>query len=255
MAKREVIIKEVRDGVDGAPPWITTFVDMISLLVTFFILLYTFSSIREYDTFSFPGTITDFKGVLDETPADTIKAPESDVMMAHDVVRGARVPHQRPLDALLENMEEMGQRLDQNHQVLNLEQIGSGLRITYGPRESFDPNSNAVGPALAKSLNELGKTLKAYTFVVLIEGFVDDAFRATPEYEDGQALSLARAEAAAQSMVDSGFDARRLQVVGCGREAIAANATSSPESRQLERRVEVRIIPGAGPFREEGTSR
>ena len=41
---KEIIkIKEVNDGVDGAPPWITTFVDMVSLLVTFFILLYTFS--------------------------------------------------------------------------------------------------------------------------------------------------------------------------------------------------------------------
>ena len=35
-------------GVEGAPEWITTFVDMISLLVTFFILLYTFSSIEEF---------------------------------------------------------------------------------------------------------------------------------------------------------------------------------------------------------------
>ena len=42
MAQREIRIKTVEDGIDGAPPWITTFVDMTSLLVTFFILLFTF---------------------------------------------------------------------------------------------------------------------------------------------------------------------------------------------------------------------
>ena len=50
----KVVVKQVEDGIDGAPPWITTFVDMVSLLVTFFILLFTFSSIREYDSVTIP---------------------------------------------------------------------------------------------------------------------------------------------------------------------------------------------------------
>ena len=65
MPKQKIIVKNVPDGIDGAPPWITTFVDMVSLLVTFFILLYTFSSIREFDTFTYPKNIMSTSGVID----------------------------------------------------------------------------------------------------------------------------------------------------------------------------------------------
>ena len=74
MPKQKIIVKNVPDGIDGAPPWITTFVDMVSLLVTFFILLYTFSSIREFDTFTYPKNIMSTSGVIDGSASDTIEA-------------------------------------------------------------------------------------------------------------------------------------------------------------------------------------
>ena len=105
---KEIIkIKEVNDGVDGAPPWITTFVDMVSLLVTFFILLYTFASIKEFDTFTYPKNVISTSGVFDGTASDTMVAPKDALMLAMDLARGSKKRHTRPVDELLENMEEM----------------------------------------------------------------------------------------------------------------------------------------------------
>ena len=114
MVKRKIKIKEVEDGLDGAPMWITTFVDMVSLLVTFFILLYTFSTIRPYDAFTYPKNILSTSGLFKGSSNDTIIAPEEDLMLAMDIHRGSRVRHTRPVQHLRKNMEEMGQILEED---------------------------------------------------------------------------------------------------------------------------------------------
>ena len=49
-------------GPKGAPEWVVTFTDMISLLVTFFVLLMTFSSIEDYDRLRVDGFLTGTRG-------------------------------------------------------------------------------------------------------------------------------------------------------------------------------------------------
>jgi len=107
MGKQPIKIKEVNDGVDGAPPWITTFVDMVSLLVTFFILLYTFSSIREFDTFTYPKNIISTSGVFKGDASDTMVAPQDDLMLAMDPPRGSRKRHTRQVNPHRQNMQDV----------------------------------------------------------------------------------------------------------------------------------------------------
>lgn len=246
MAQREVRIKTVEDGIDGAPPWITTFVDMTSLLVTFFILLFTFSSITEYDAFSMPGRLLGMSGIMHEDPADSVSAPESDIMKAYDVARGAKVPHSRPLDQLLENLEEMGQKDDDAHQPLDLRRVGAGLRIDFADEASFAPGSATVNAELGRSMKELASTLASYPYVLLVEGFVDNGFRPTPQFPDGRSLSLARARAAAEALSAAGLPSLRIQVAGRGHAPQPGNTGESVAQRRAQRRVEVRILPGTG---------
>ena len=70
--------KNQRAGDDGpdVPEWIVTFSDMISLLVTFFVLLMTFSSLEEDDVIKVKGAMTGTPGViLDDLSRDMVKAP------------------------------------------------------------------------------------------------------------------------------------------------------------------------------------
>ena len=115
-----VKVKDVDGGLEGAPLWITTFVDMTSLLVTFFILLFTFSSIREFDAFSYPKSLVGSTGIWDDEGATDMVAPNNDIMQAYDVLRGARQPHARPASELSENIEEMGQKLTEDHVEIDL---------------------------------------------------------------------------------------------------------------------------------------
>lgn len=242
MPKQKIIVKNVPDGIDGAPPWITTFVDMVSLLVTFFILLYTFSSIREFDTFTYPKNIMSTSGVIDGSASDTIEAPHDDLMLGMDLARGSRKRHTRPVNELRQNMEEMGQALSQEHVPIDLRGAGDGLRMRFSVDASFQPGSDAVRPALEKALTELGDTAGYYPLMVVVEGHTDDAFVPSPTFPDAYAMSIARARAAADVLVErGGFDPTLVLVEGYGPDRPRVDAENALE-RRINRRVEVRLV-------------
>lgn len=242
MPKQKIIVKNVPDGIDGAPPWITTFVDMVSLLVTFFILLYTFSSIREFDTFTYPKNIMSTSGVIDGSASDTIEAPHDDLMLGMDLARGSRKRHTRPVNELRENMEEMGQALSEEHVPIDLRAAGDGLRVRFSDNAGFQPGSAEVRPALEKALTELGDTASYYPLMVVVEGHTDDAFVPSPSFPDAYAMSIARARAAADVLVERGeFDPTLVLVEGYGPDRPRVDAESALE-RRTNRRVEVRLV-------------
>lgn len=235
-------VREVDGGTEGAPRWITTFVDMISLLVTFFILLFTFSSIREYEAFTFPQNILGTAGIWKESGRTDVSAPYDDVMQAFDLTRGARVPHSRPTDQLLENMEEMGQKLTDEHIELDAQHIGDGLSLRFDERGAFSPGSTHVNPVLARALVELGQTMQHYSHMLVVEGHSDSEFQPTPQYPTAEALSLARARAAADVMLaGSNLPPELIMLAGLGATRPLATNDSALE-RRANRRVEVRIL-------------
>ncbi|MEM8713392.1 MAG: OmpA family protein [Planctomycetota bacterium] len=241
MGKQPIKIKEVNDGVDGAPPWITTFVDMVSLLVTFFILLYTFSSIREFDTFTYPKNIISTSGVFKGDASDTMVAPQDDLMLAMDLARGSRKRHTRPVNELRENMEEMGQKLTDEHIPVDLRGSTDGMRLRFPQKAGFRPGDARVNASLRKALSELADTISFYPVMVVVEGHTDDAFTPSPSYPDAQALSVARAQAAAEALIREGLDPSLIMLEGYGPDRPFVDAVTARE-RSANRRVEVRLV-------------
>ena len=242
MPKQKILVKNVPDGVDGAPPWITTFVDMVSLLVTFFILLYTFSSIREFDTFTYPKNIMSTSGVIDSSASDTMEAPHDDLMLGMDLARGSRKRHTRPVNELRENIEEMGQSLTEAHIPIDLRGAGDGVLVRFSEDAGFEPGEDEVGPALEKALTELGDTAGYYPLMVVVEGHTDDAFVPSPSSPDAYAMSIARARAAADVLVErGGFDPTLVLIEGYGSDRPRVDPESALD-RRANRRVEVRLV-------------
>jgi len=235
--------KQVEPPMEGAPLWITTFVDMISLLVCFFILLFTFTSMDAYDSFThrknFLGTLGIVKTHKGESATDPLPL---DIMSAMDIARGAQIPHSRPPNAVAENMEEMGQRLTKEHIEMDLKDIAEGIAIDFDRRGSFAPGSIKINSTLKKSLVELARVLEHYPHKILLEGFTDSEFKPTGRYPTAEALALARALAAAAVMIEnSGLASEAVQVAGVGASR-ARNENATAGERTENRRVEVRIL-------------
>ncbi len=243
MPKKKVKVRVIVDGLDGAPLWITTFVDMISLLVTFFILLYTFASMREFDTFTYPRNIISTSGIFDEDGADTIDAPAEDLMLAMDLLRGSRKRHTRPVNELRENMEEMGQKLTDEHLPIDLRGVGDGLNVMFPVKAGFRPGSAIVNPALETALLELADTVQFYPLMIVVEGHTDDAFVPSPRYPDEDALGIARARSAAMVLSRGGGVDPSLVMLESGGARKPRNPQAATARERVEnRRVEVRLV-------------
>jgi len=238
-----VAIEEEDDGPRGAPVWIVTFSDMISMLVTFFILLMTFSSLDAIEMFKVRDSLIGTRGIITNKGGPTAaEPPEVDLMAAMDAARGATHPHSRPVAELAESLVEMGQRKTPDHVAIDLNQVADGLVVRFDERASFAPGSAELSSWLEAALEEIAEVLAAYPHLVLVEGFTDSHFQPTPAHPTPEALGLARAAAAARVMVAGGaLSPMRVQLAGAGAHRPAASGDTAV-GRERNRRVELRIL-------------
>ncbi|MFT5048658.1 MAG: chemotaxis protein MotB [Chlamydiales bacterium] len=236
--------KQEEPPLEGAPEWITTFVDMISLLVTFFILLFTFSSTEEYMKFPFPQELTGSRGTIeDDHGASMTDPPENDTMSAMHPTRGGQDPHTRPPDALLKNSEEMGQRALEGDIEFDPLSARDGIVMHFEESACFKPGDATVNSSLRRSLTQMAGVMQHYPNPIVIEGHTDSEFKPSSRYPTAEALSCARAVAAAEIlMASSNISPKRLQVAGLGSTA-PLNTNSTARERTRNRRIEVRIWP------------
>ncbi len=230
-------------GPPGAPQWVVTFTDMISLLVTFFVLLMTFSSVEEFDRLQVDGWLTGTRGNIKQIGGHIARETlDDDIVSATDIRRGANHPHSRPFQHLEENLEEMGQKKAEEDVELDFNELQDGVQIVFGEECGFAPGSAEVNAELEKSLAQLADVMQYYPHLVLVEGFTDGAFKPTPEHPTAESLSMARALAAIEVMMESGaVNPALMQAAGLANtRTLGDDATL--EGRTLNRRVEVRVI-------------
>ncbi len=241
MPRKKLVHEEA--GPKGAPDWIVTFTDMISLLVTFFVLLMTFSSMEDYDRLRVDGWLRGGFSPIDQIGGDlAYESPEDDIVSATDARRGANRPHSRPFQHLEQNLAEMGQTQRADELEVDFSALGDGLQIVFGPACSFEPGSARVGVELEKRLSELADVLRYYPHLVVVEGFTDGAFKPTELHPDAHSLGMARALAAVDVMLASGeLTSELLQAATLGSTRPRAD-DRTPEGRRENRRVEIRVI-------------
>ncbi len=232
------------DPPQSAPEWIVTFTDMISLLVTFFIMLMSFSTMEPANKAVIQSAFGENMGgvVKSNRATSAVEEPPQDRLNSTHPLRGADRPHTRPPEELPENLDEMGQKLSDEHIAVDFAQTPDGLEIRFDERAGFAPGSAEVNAVLRQSLVELARIIAHYPHLVVVEGHTDDAFSPTPTYPTKEALSLAQAANAARVMLDAADMGRDLlQIAGLGsRMPLEPNDTAAGRSKN--RRVVVRIL-------------
>ena len=230
----------------GAPEWIVTFSDLTSLLVTFFVMLMSFSSfdesqrqvmtIKGLSMLGKPGAIQTLEA------RDLVASPREDRLLAVDALNGSRQQHLRPQSELLANLAEMGQAAQPGQAEVDFNVRRDGLRLGFGADASFEPGSCEVSLVLAERLAEVARVAQHYPNLIVVEGFTDAHFRPTPTYPTAESLSLARAGAAADVLLrESELSPLMVQIAGLGAHA-PVNPEDSATARSENRRVELRIV-------------
>ena len=217
------------------PAWMTTFSDLMSLLLTFFVLLLSFSSVSEEDFNRALGALQGALGVLHGEPILT-----SPIRLNVPILRGD-ITEARPTlhDAKAEIEREI--QLEQQQRNVEVFQSAEGITIRISDRALFDSGQARLKEEFIPLLGKIGGVLARMPNRVEIEGHTDNVPIRTEQFPNNYWLSSARA----LNVLDVfhrevGIAPERLSAVGYGEfRPLVDNATS--ENRAKNRRVEIKI--------------
>lgn len=259
----------------GSPAWMNTFSDLMNLLLCFFVLLFSMSTVEESklnelvaamnNTFSvFSGGATAIgdgilisNGVsqlneLDEyinstgklsdssSPEDKLEEYEKsgDMQILQDALEEQQLQNNEELAELVEEAVSEDRLLDQ----IDVSFTAQYVQLTMKGALLFDSGSDELNEDSFRVLDKVGVILERYSQgTIEIEGHTDNVPISSARFASNEELSSARALSVFYYLADHTLlDVGNLRHAGMGeRIPIADNSTA--EGRSKNRRVEIRI--------------
>lgn len=238
--------KKSGDGPKGAN-WMDTYGDMVTLLLTFFVLLYSFSSIDSNKWERLVAALSGGKGVLlDESAIKELEFPDLDIQK-EDMPATDDKNLMNQGEISVQTAEALYQQLkgyiEQNNLAKDvaLTRAGDEIRIRFTSNVLFDLGKANIKPESYQILNDVSYALKTYNRtieMVRIEGHTDNLPIKTREFPSNWELSTARAVNVLRYMIETtGLPATQMSAVGYGEYHPFAD-NSLEEGRRLNRRVD-----------------
>lgn len=222
--------KKQPEGEGGAPGWVVTYGDMMSLLLTFFILLAAFSTISEED---FKKAVGSLEGAFSVFP----KYPS--VIDVAGV--GKKREQQRRMQQAAQKLAEQIQVMGQDKQVKVEYDAKGGIKITLRDTFLFDRGSAEIKTESFPVLESVSKILKGLDNVFIeVKGHTDNVPIVNhPRFRDNYELSYYRADAVAKQLRILGpLPDNLFEITACGpNQPLSTNLTE--EGRRENRRVEI----------------
>lgn len=216
----------------------TTWGDMMSLLLCFFILLYSFSSL---DNQRFREIMVAFKNMVGFLDGGTNLIPEgynSEELSPFADSSQIQLQSLEALAAVIQDLLEKEGFVDQVE--LSLED--RGLVMRFKDVVLFDIGSDALKEAPKEMLKKLSVILEKVPLPIRIEGHTDNVPINNARFPSNWELSVARAVKVVRFLIEEGsLDSERLSALGYGEyRPIESNAT--PEGRNRNRRVDIIVL-------------
>jgi chemotaxis protein MotB len=224
------------DGGVGVPAWVVTYGDMMSLLLTFFIMLVSMSEMKDD-----AGKVRAMLNAIREAFGPTMgqsgvpgKSLQTNSAMKERGSRGARSE-----GGIGKYGRKSGGRAGPHRTV---KRIDHGTVVTMGGPTLFEPFDASLPPALRENLDIIVKVIGSKPNRLMVRG------HASPEplppespFRDQFDLSFARAWAVAQYLISKGVDRRRLLISAAG-DTEPRSRTREKASQKVNRRVDVFLI-------------
>lgn len=258
----------------GLPAWMGTYGDMVTLLLCFFVLLFSMSSV---DVRKFKEAIASFNDQIDIMPGgvaitdgDRINNGVSQLNDIEIIVQNSlptsadgknldgiedlddtEVTDEEIMQAALEKAEEVK---DMVSEYLSAQGVRDDVELNYSlnyvkitiPGETlFDSGQALIKDEAYDIINVLGDMIQEQTFDtynVQIEGHTDDRPINTLYFPSNWELSAARAIAVGKYLIDEkGFSEDKIACTGYGEYRPLVD-NDSAENRAKNRRVEIKIV-------------
>ncbi|RRD94995.1 chemotaxis protein [Clostridiales bacterium COT073_COT-073] len=271
------------DGGGGAPAWMTTYGDMVTLLLCFFVLLFSMSSINqekfqkimeyftgqgEYMTDFMPGgealvggeliingtvQLDNIEAVLDggrdalnSSNADAEEEAEPEDMEMTDAER----QELQKLKTAREMAETIQDEIynDGLNAEIEVSYTANYVKLTLRGEYLFDSGRAELKPDAVEAIKVISTVLKESDYNgydIQVEGHTDNRPINTGFYKSNRYLSAARAIAVEEELVNiHGFIPQKVSSTGYG-EFHPIDTNSTPEGQAHNRRVEIKLLLSA----------
>ncbi|WP_047985120.1 flagellar motor protein MotS [Ornithinibacillus californiensis] len=244
----------------GAPKWMVTYSDMVTLILVFFILLFSMSQIDAtkfqaisesfrnrmiFDFFPSPvpmdnpteNTSTEERGQSTnefELPVETEEERETETDTTS-------VQTDDSLDNLMDEVESYLDEHELNH-VVSATRTERGVELVLQDSILFDPGEADILPSALPFLMKVGNLLSRISNDIKVEGHTDNVPMSSYRYPSNWELSGARASSVVRFLVaENNLKEERFSITGYSdTKPIVPNENSS--NRSKNRRVEIVIL-------------
>jgi chemotaxis protein MotB len=232
--------------------WLTTFGDMVTLLFTLFVLVYSFGS---YNAGEWETAVSSVKGALAVIPGKmgntVLPGGGSGVLPGHLGVLGlledVPLTEETPLRTFGERMGRIREAME-GVDGFEIDETETGCVLRISNPVLFDKGSAEARPAARPLLEAIGRSLEGLEAAVIVTGHTCDLPISTADFSSNWELSARRSTNVLRLIQANAGDETRLVAVARGEyDRLVPN--DDEQCRKKNRRVEIRIdLKGGLPF-------
>ena len=193
--------------------WLITYSDMVTLLLSFFLLMYSFSVMSDDSQ----------QQLVDELRT----------------VSENKVKREKPREDLEAAAREIASKFQKDQAVVETSEtevtVGLSSDVTFASGEAV------LSDAGRSALEKAGAILAKLPNAIRIEGHTDSVPMRGGRYPTNWHLSAARAQSVVRLLIAAGVDARRMQVIGFSDTRPRAE-NDTADGRAKNRRIEIKIM-------------
>jgi chemotaxis protein MotB len=236
--------KKSDGGGGGAPAWMSTYGDMVTLLLCFFVLLYSFSTI---DARKFEALSASLQNAFNIQPGGTTTVSTPSVMEGSFGTSPGDAPRETDSDQTFNSSRVLAMAQNALKDELDRDQVtvtlnDRGVVISLSEQLLFAEGSAKLHPESLRILYKIGSVLNRIPNQISVEGHTDSGIPQRSIYIDNWGLSSARASRVTAYLNESlEVPQNRLRAVGLGASSPLVPNISEGNMR-LNRRVDIVIL-------------
>lgn len=228
------------DDTPRQAPWMNTYADMMTLLLCFFVLLFSMSVV---EIEKFQAVMSSLQGALGilEGASTPVITPSDDIFDLQELQAQILAQEMADMKMMAEMFEkEMVEAGLADKVAIKLEERGVILR--FADSVLFDIGQDQLRPQSREVLLKVGELISKTDNPVRVEGHTDNWAINTPRFPSNWELSTGRATQVIRFLIEeANLNPTQLQAAGYG-EYHPIDTNDTAEGRQRNRRVDVIIL-------------
>jgi chemotaxis protein MotB len=226
----------------GSPAWMTTFADLVTLLMCFFVLLFAMSTTQQETYKELVQSLRSALGAQAIPEAGTREGLQMHAVPSEEPTETPQIDElggliQKEMDEIISEVRELVM-FNKLGGMVSVTQTETGVVITMTDMLLFKKGGATLAPKGLDILEKVAFVLAKFAYHIRIRGHTDSIPMRSARYPSNWELSGARAGAVVRLLVKHGVDPNLVSAEGyAGYHPVATNDTE--EGRAQNRRVEI----------------